>query len=504
MKKLLMLSAWAVLLGSYLYGQNLHFENPSFEYSSPSRIIKGEMPSGFIDCSLLILQEDSLPPKFNIHQSPSDGESYLGLTVHDDRTWERVGVKLDQPMRSGERYLFHVELSRNRLFPGRSRKLGTRVNFDGACKLRIWAGKTPCGQSELLAESGLIANHYWQDHAFLLFPKGDYAYLIFEAFYDTSLPFPYNGNLLLDNASPLVRIDYDAAEIEDRGIVRLRHFEVTDSVFGEEVRISFFAKDEQRASAISHATFGRGAEVEKSIQKGIKEMEDAGWSRFNVNPDFFEIVNFSLNANRETKGAFDTGRQQDLYYLWEGMRRHVGRLPNKVEVQDVLDRTGIRKIAIGGKNDSILWMKEKDVLFDWMGIGKAHAMDEMVEVLFKNSRYEFTISMEGMAFSNMKEQVYDRPFFQGDSIVVEPLPFSFWAIASARVETLLFEHEGETYYETMMPMRGRPLTKRKVVSVKANDCKTAYIWSQALLTDDSSELMGKAKLATEKIWYSAE
>ncbi|MBK9015153.1 MAG: OmpA family protein [Saprospiraceae bacterium] len=80
------------------------------------------------------------------------------------------------------------------------------VNYATPVKLRIWGGSSYCTRAELLAESSLIVNTRWLSYNFRFEPKQTHSYIIFEAFYKTPTPFPYNGNLLIDNASDIIPV----------------------------------------------------------------------------------------------------------------------------------------------------------------------------------------------------------------------------------------------------------------------------------------------------------
>ena len=62
----------------------------------------------------------------------------------------------------------------------------------------------------MLAESSVIINTRWLEYNFKFEPKKNYTHIIFEAFYRTPTPFPYNGNILLDNASDIYPVPCEA------------------------------------------------------------------------------------------------------------------------------------------------------------------------------------------------------------------------------------------------------------------------------------------------------
>ena len=72
--------------------------------------------------------------------------------------------------------------------------------------LRIWGGNGVCGRQELLAESEVVNNNEWKTFEFEVQPSRDLNYITLEAFYEVPILFPYNGHILVDNASAFEQI----------------------------------------------------------------------------------------------------------------------------------------------------------------------------------------------------------------------------------------------------------------------------------------------------------
>ncbi len=163
-------------------------------------------PRGWYDCGF----ENETPPdvqpsgQFSVTKPAADGNTYLGMVVRDNDTWEAVSQRLNQPMQQGQCYAFSISLARSELYVSISRSTPDQTaNYNTPTKLRIYGGFDYCDKAYLLAESPLIENTRWQDYSFKLEPIANYTHLIFEVFYQTPTLFPYNGNILLDNASSL-------------------------------------------------------------------------------------------------------------------------------------------------------------------------------------------------------------------------------------------------------------------------------------------------------------
>jgi outer membrane protein OmpA-like peptidoglycan-associated protein len=94
-------------------------------------------------------------------------------------------------------------LARSEMYVSLSRRTEEVVNYNTPVKLRVYGGFGHCDRRQLLAESGLITSYDWSEYQFKLEPTANYSYIILEAYYDTPVLFPYNGNILVDGASGL-------------------------------------------------------------------------------------------------------------------------------------------------------------------------------------------------------------------------------------------------------------------------------------------------------------
>lgn len=186
----------------------IHLINPSFEGIPQEGSLNGHMPDGWHDCGFPGESNPDVHPKensmFGVTTKAADGDTYLGMVVRDNDTYERVGQKLSAPLQAGTRYKFSIQLARSQKYESASKKTRQLVNFTTPCVLRIWGGNAPCERLEKLAESDAVSNTHWVSTDFVLQPSANYTYLILEAFYKIPISFPYNGNLLLDNASDIV------------------------------------------------------------------------------------------------------------------------------------------------------------------------------------------------------------------------------------------------------------------------------------------------------------
>lgn len=146
---------------------------------------------------------------FNVTKAPYDGESYLGMVARSNETWENVFQRLAIPFEEDQCYAFSIFLARSTKYLSPVRGSDDLKSYEDPIVFKIWGGFDGCDKSEILAESKLVQNTEWEEYVFKIKPSRPYKYVIFEAFYKTPCLFPYNGNILLDKASPFVPIDCD-------------------------------------------------------------------------------------------------------------------------------------------------------------------------------------------------------------------------------------------------------------------------------------------------------
>lgn len=188
----------------FAYGQEetIYLNNPSFEDVPQA----SAQPKGWIDCGFPNESPPDTQPsgQFGVTKPPSNGNTYLGLVVRDNETWESVSQRLSKPMAAGKCYEFSLDLARSEYYVSKSPKISNEdVNFKSAVKIRIYGGFSHCDKSFLLDETPLVITHRWLRYNFKFEPIANYTYIIIEAFYETPTLFPYNGNVLVDNASPI-------------------------------------------------------------------------------------------------------------------------------------------------------------------------------------------------------------------------------------------------------------------------------------------------------------
>lgn len=193
--------------------------NPSFE--DVPRAGGSTFPRpirGWIDCGESFFPTETPPDihpasAWQVTKSAQDGNTYLGIVVRDDETWESLSQSMSATMKAGECYEFSAWLCRSERYMSRRSERGDSLYpFTKPAVLRIYGGKTFCDQGELLAESTPVSSYEWAEYVFKFEPATDHKYFMIQAFYKTPVLAPYNGHLLVDHLSPIVRIPCDQEE----------------------------------------------------------------------------------------------------------------------------------------------------------------------------------------------------------------------------------------------------------------------------------------------------
>ena len=195
---------------------SIFLTNPSFEdlpqHSKP--------PRGWYDCGFSGESPPDVQPsgEFGVIKPAIDGQSYLGMVVRDNDTWEAISQRLSTPLKKGQCYSFSIFLARSELYISYSRLPGNankEANYTTPAKLRIYGGFDYCDKQFMMGETNLVVNERWIEFNFKFEPIDDYTHLIFEAFFKTPTLFPYNGNILMDHASAIEPIPCDEEVVEE-------------------------------------------------------------------------------------------------------------------------------------------------------------------------------------------------------------------------------------------------------------------------------------------------
>ena len=221
--KLLISSLCLMFLTSAISAQDAIIFNNGLE-DTPRKGDRNYLRSvdGWLDCGMTQFPNESPP---DIHPDnfwrvtlpPAQGNSYVGLVVRRNDTYESISQGLDVSLKKDQCYNFSIYLARSEDYWSGSRGLDGKtsldsVNFTTPAIFRLWGGKVYCGKSQLLAETGPVESNDWVKYEFVIKPQTDVNYITYQAFYEIPNWMPYNGHILVDEASNFLEIDCDSEE----------------------------------------------------------------------------------------------------------------------------------------------------------------------------------------------------------------------------------------------------------------------------------------------------
>ena len=203
--------------------KTIKLQNPSFE-DTPRKGGHVKEIKGWFDCGHINFPDESAPDihpggYWGVDDKPYEGETYLGLVVRDNETWESVCQKLVTengimiPMMARNCYRLSMAVARSEKYMSGSRfavennrAKAQAYNYTTPVVVRIWGGSAYCIKKELLAKSEPITNSDWETIELDFTPTVDSDFLTIEAFYDIPVLIPYNGHVLIDNLSDIIQV----------------------------------------------------------------------------------------------------------------------------------------------------------------------------------------------------------------------------------------------------------------------------------------------------------
>ena len=205
--------------GMQAQSDTIKLSNPSFEDIPRQGGAPGSSGiKGWFDCGGINFPGETPPdihPKdfWQNTKQAFEGKTYLGMVTRDNDSWESVSQRLPSSMIAGDCYRFSIMLSKSERYMSQSRKQTQYFNnnsifsYTTPIVLRIWGGSGYCDTRELLGESSIIDHTEWKTYAFKLSPELNHKFITIEAFYKVPVIVPYNGHILVDDCSHLVKLD---------------------------------------------------------------------------------------------------------------------------------------------------------------------------------------------------------------------------------------------------------------------------------------------------------
>ncbi len=209
--------ALLLVIPTLLQGQTMiAIQNRSFEDIPRQGNGDIRLPiNGWYDCGAIRFPGETPP---DIHPGnfwsnttpPSHGNTYLGMVVRDNESYEGIAQRLTSPLKVGKCYKFTIDLAKSDKYISRSSINKEKItNYSTPAVFRIWGGNGYCSEKQLLGESSTVNHTEWRTYQFKIKPKQEYKYIIIEAYYKTPDFFPYCGHILLDNLTDFEEMDCD-------------------------------------------------------------------------------------------------------------------------------------------------------------------------------------------------------------------------------------------------------------------------------------------------------
>jgi len=193
-----------LLLGSTVLSAQsiIELKNPSLE-GQPQH---SRLPKGWDDCGYSKQSPPDTQPSgdFGVYREAQEGNTYVGMVVRDNDTWECMGQTLKTPFRKNTCYQMSVLLGKSRYYLSMSLITNQMTNYSGSCVLRLWGGFQNKDGYEMLTETDPVHHFEWKEYVLEFTPPKDYDYLYIEAYYADQGGGPYCGNMLIDHFSPIV------------------------------------------------------------------------------------------------------------------------------------------------------------------------------------------------------------------------------------------------------------------------------------------------------------
>ncbi len=191
----------------------VYLKNPSFESQDVSFLMQ-EHTVSWMDCGFTMEAPPEFQPGYNsVNLRPKHLKNYLSMVVRDNNTWDAVGQELSEPLKGGQCYRFTIYLAKSERFLSPSRTHGGMTNYKNPLRLIVWGGNSFCEAKQVLAKTDLVKNKEWQPYELTLQPESDLTHIVLHAYYLNPLAAPYNGNILVDNASEIIPVACDTTVV---------------------------------------------------------------------------------------------------------------------------------------------------------------------------------------------------------------------------------------------------------------------------------------------------
>lgn len=196
------------------------FANSSFEEALLSIYKTSEFGHHYQEDSIPHWQNEGIqgatPPdlhilnqnKWGVTQTPADGEKYVGLVTRFHESYEGISQKLKRALHEHQEYMFTLQVCTFAEYEMQEAPIPE--GNQQPIVLRVWGkySKREMEWQELFTSSP-IQNIDWEKLTVSFMPVSQIDHIKIGAYWEEGVLFPHNGNILIDDLSPIYLLEYD-------------------------------------------------------------------------------------------------------------------------------------------------------------------------------------------------------------------------------------------------------------------------------------------------------
>jgi len=280
-------------------------------------------------------------------------------------------------------------------------------------------------------------------------------------------------------------------------------FEYTHQQLGTQIRLVFYATDNDKADSVASLAFNRIDELNKKLSDYLDKSElnllvNQVQKEVVVSDDLYRVLKNANEVSEATNGAFDISAGP-IIQIWRKTRK-TKILPSKLQLEFAKQNVGYTYIKFPKKNKVLL--KTNAMQLDLGGIGKGFAADEVITVLESNGIRSALVDMGGdirvsnpppgkehwiLAFSYFNEE---------DEVIIKKIGLKDAAVATSGNMYQYVEIDGKKYSHIINPITGMALTKSIQVTTIAKDATEADAFASAFSVMGISNVKNNGKVLT--------
>src|SRR5580704_3258927 len=241
--------------------------------------------------------------------------------------------------------------------------------------------------------------------------------------------------------------------------------ESSADAMGSTYSLVLYGQDRARLEMASEEAFDEVRRLDRLLSNYRPESE---WSQVNryaaerpvkISAELFQLLSACVEYSRQSEGAFDIS-VGPLMKVW-GFYKGSGRLPQKPEVLEGLEKVGYRNILLDASNKTVRFAKE-GVELDPGGIGKGYAVDRMVDILRRDGIGSALVSASGSSIyalgappgeTGWKVRIRDP---KDEAKTVTEVTLKNESMSTSGNYEKFFWAEGKIYSHIMDPRTGYP------------------------------------------------